>query len=127
MFVCISEYSDKSSVSRARGDFFCGRARVLLITERFLFYNNVNIRGIHHIVCYTPPVRIDLYIDLVNAMENIKEKNNSEFSKSNSSSVTTAITNLILFDKTDALSLQRLIGTRQVKSMLNDDGRIFKI
>lgn len=37
-FAAISEYSETSEVSRARGAFVQGRVRWLIVTERFHFY-----------------------------------------------------------------------------------------
>lgn len=45
-FVSISEYADKSEVTRARSWFFLGRRNILVYTERAHFYNRFKIRGI---------------------------------------------------------------------------------
>jgi hypothetical protein len=120
LFVCASEYTEAADVSRARGDFFEGRARVLLTTERFHFYNRFKLRGIHRIVCYSPPLHADFYAELSNLVE--------VEAATTAASGGGSITNVTLFDMTDSQPLERVVGTTAAKRMLAPgDKRVFEI
>ena len=49
-----------------RSEFFHGRVQLLLVTERFHFYHRFKLRGIQHIVFYSPPTFEAFYPELVN-------------------------------------------------------------
>jgi hypothetical protein len=49
-----------------RSEFFHGRVQLLLVTERFHFYHRFRLRGIQHIVFYSPPTFEAFYPELVN-------------------------------------------------------------
>lgn len=56
-------YAEQADISSARTEFFHGRIKLMLFTERFHFYRRFRMRGIHHIVFYAPPVRADFYAE----------------------------------------------------------------
>ncbi|OQR97566.1 digestive organ expansion factor [Thraustotheca clavata] len=66
--VAISEYSTDSQISRARTHFFHGRINVFLVSERFHFYKQYRIRGVHQIFWYSPPSLGPFYSEVLNAM-----------------------------------------------------------
>uniref|UniRef100_A0A7S2SMD6 U3 small nucleolar RNA-associated protein 25 n=1 Tax=Mucochytrium quahogii TaxID=96639 RepID=A0A7S2SMD6_9STRA len=109
LFVCASEYTEHDDVARARGDFYHGRARVFLTTERFLFYNRFRIRGIRRVVCFAPPVHAHFYSELSNLIGSGLEESSTD-----------QATNLVLFNTTDSIPLERIVGSRNAKQMLSD-------
>ena len=110
LFCCLSEYSEPSSISRVRGDFFQGKARILLVTERFHFYYRYAIRGISRIVFYSPPVHNVFYSELVNLVE---AKSTSKVS--------------MLYTKYEAKALERIAGTKLAQKMLTSDKDTFAV
>mmetsp|Transcript_17382 Transcript_17382/g.34138 ORF Transcript_17382/g.34138 Transcript_17382/m.34138 type:complete len:972 (+) Transcript_17382:63-2978(+) len=109
LFVSVTEYSETSQITRARGDFFHGRARILLTTERFHFYNRFRLRGIQRVVFYAPPLNAHFYSELVNLIDTSSGP----------------ASNLMLFDQRDAMTLERVVGTAAAVHMLQDSKRVF--
>jgi len=109
LYVCCSEYTEPPQVIRCRGDFFHGRAKVFLTTERFYFYNRFKLRGIHRIVSYAPMANAQFYTELNDLIE-------SEDSK---------VTNLTLFSERDSMTLERIVGTSNTRKMLASDKSVF--
>ncbi|GBG25635.1 U3 small nucleolar RNA-associated protein 25 [Hondaea fermentalgiana] len=109
LFVSVTEYSETDQITRARGDFFHGRARILLTTERFHFYNRFRLRGIHRLVFYAPPLNAHFYSELANLIEPSAEPSS----------------NLVLFDKREAMALERIAGTTAALHMLKGTKRVF--
>jgi len=116
LFVAVSEYTPQDDVSRARGDFFHGRARVLLTTERFHFYNRYRLRGIERIIWYTPPLHADFYLELTELVGQDQNHANE-----------TSTVNMCFFDHRDALALERIVGTARAKKMLSSGNTMFTI
>jgi len=48
----VSAGQDVSEVARARSDFFHGRRDILVVTERFHYYQRFKIRGIQVFLCF---------------------------------------------------------------------------
>ncbi|CAI5722483.1 unnamed protein product [Peronospora destructor] len=62
------EYTMSKQVSRARTAFFHGHCHVMLYTERFHFYHQYQIRGVHQLIWYGLPVIKDFYVELINML-----------------------------------------------------------
>ena len=67
-FAALSEYTTNSNMSRHRSNFYHGRIKYLLMTERFYYYRRYVIRGCGHVVFYSLPQYSWCYEELVNAM-----------------------------------------------------------
>lgn len=110
LFCCLSEYSEPSTISRVRGDFFKRKARVLVVTERFYFYYRYVLRGVARIVFYSPPTQQKFYSELVNLVDvNGKSKV------------------AMLYTKYDGMALERIVGTELVHKMLSSDKDTYSI
>eukprot|EP01006_Ploeotia_vitrea_P039391 TRINITY_DN66345_c2_g1_i2.p1 TRINITY_DN66345_c2_g1~~TRINITY_DN66345_c2_g1_i2.p1 ORF type:complete len:735 (-),score=366.36 TRINITY_DN66345_c2_g1_i2:150-2273(-) len=97
--VLCSEYSSNSEISRSRSNFFHGRHKFMLVTERFHFFKRYNIRGIKNLVFYAMPDNARFYTEYVNAAPS-------------------GSTCLSLFHKHDAFQLERVVGTARSAKML---------
>ncbi|GAA6023689.1 hypothetical protein JCM8202_006002 [Rhodotorula sphaerocarpa] len=64
-FAAISEYSDTPDISRARGAFFQGKKKFLLVTERFHFFRRYRLRGAKTFVFYAPPIHPHYYPEVL--------------------------------------------------------------
>ncbi|KAF4318717.1 hypothetical protein BBO99_00007136 [Phytophthora kernoviae] len=58
------EYTTSKQVSRARTTFFHGHCHVMLYTERFHFYHQYQIRGVHQLICTDGKSSIALFTRL---------------------------------------------------------------
>jgi U3 small nucleolar RNA-associated protein 25 len=105
-------------VTRARGDFFHGRARVMLTTERFHFFFRYKLRGIRRVVFYAPPSYGHFYSEMLNLVE--VNDGGSKKSTSKSSS-------LGLYTAGDALTLESVVGSAHAAGMLaaEDPSQVF--
>ncbi|KAF0700899.1 Aste57867_8585 [Aphanomyces stellatus] len=96
----ISEYSTDSQISRARSRFYHGQINVLLMTERFHFYKQYRIRGVHQIFWYAPPSLGPFYAEVLNAIEP------EDDTKS-----------VVLCSRFDTLRMQQIVGTKKAQRM----------
>ncbi|KAH9081405.1 hypothetical protein LEN26_021288 [Aphanomyces euteiches] len=96
----ISEYSTDSQISRARSRFFHGQFHVLLLTERFHFYKQYRIRGVHQIFWYAPPSLGPFYAEVLNAIEPEDETKS-----------------VVLCSRFDTLRMQQIVGTKKAQRM----------
>ena len=67
-YCALSEYTTAANVSRHRSNFYHGRVKYLLVTERFYFYRRYLIKGVSHLVFYALPQYASCYEELVNAL-----------------------------------------------------------
>ncbi|XP_050228511.1 protein NUCLEOLAR FACTOR 1 [Mercurialis annua] len=109
-FCALADYTKQSDVSRARLEFFEGKKKIMLYTERRHFYSRYKIRGIKTLIIYSLPDRMDFYPEMVNMLE---EDN------SNSTSCT------VFFSKFDQLRLERIVGTTNARRLLTSDKNVF--
>ena len=100
-FCCIlsSRYTKPSVISRSRTFFADGRSRLLLVTERLHFFRRYRLKGIQHLVFYSPPTYAEFYSELINNMED-------------RSRVT------ILYTQYDGLVLQYIVGTQYIPTLI---------
>jgi len=97
----LCEYTTTADVSRARANFFHGRRRILLYTERAHFYHRYRIRGIQRLIFYGVPHHAHYYSELLNLS-----------AEGNASSCT------VLFSKLESLQLERVVGSKRAKRLL---------
>ncbi|GAA5925880.1 hypothetical protein JCM3775_005142 [Rhodotorula graminis] len=125
-FAAISEYTPTPDVSRARGAFFAGKVKFLLVTERFHFFRRYRLRGAKTVVFYAPPSHASYYPEVVS------------FPFAPPSAVTTAsgappprpededvdaseLSAHVLFSRLDVLRLERIVGTKDAARMCRAD------
>ena len=108
-YVALSEYTTTSNVSRHRSNFYHGRVKYLIMTERFYYYRRYRIRGVGHIVFYALPQYNWCYEELVNAME------------AGVAGVTGSGLCVALYCAYDARELERIVGTQRSLTMLSGE------
>ncbi|KAJ3444141.1 orf protein-related [Anaeramoeba flamelloides] len=98
---CIcSEDSSTNKIAASRSNFFHGRRKFLLISERFHFFKRYKIRGVKNIIFYGLPKNAIFYSEMLNWVES-----------QNSSC-------LILYTKYEYMKLQRIVGSKRAKKIL---------
>lgn len=107
-FCVIADYTEPSDVSRARVQFFEGRKKIMLYTERVHFFHRYKIRGIKNLIIYSLPERKEFYPEVVNMLE---EANN--------------MTCTVLFSQFDQLRLERIVGTASARRMVKSEKNVF--
>ncbi|RLN86285.1 hypothetical protein BBJ28_00001845 [Nothophytophthora sp. Chile5] len=108
------EYTTNQQVSRARTSFFHGKCHVLLFTERFHFYHQYHIRGVHQLIWYGLPVMGDFYAEMLNMLptgEAHEEHDGLEASSLDGKS------SIALFTRLDLLRMQRIVGNKRAERM----------
>ncbi|KDO19730.1 hypothetical protein SPRG_15060 [Saprolegnia parasitica CBS 223.65] len=108
--VAISEYSTDAQISRARNHFFHGRINVFLMSERFHFYKQYRIRGVHQVFWYAPPSLGPFYAEVLNAMGATDEAD-AENLKS-----------VVLYSPWDTLRVQQIAGSKRAARMTRSGG-----
>jgi len=101
-FVQISEYSQRSNISRARSMFLEKRKSFILFTERFYFFYRYKIRGIKTLILYELPRYPEYYSELVNYMESKDSESTCK----------------VLFTKFDGSQLEGVVGSAKCQQML---------
>jgi U3 small nucleolar RNA-associated protein 25 len=103
-FASVSEYDDQKSVTRARSRFSDGHVRILLLTERFMFFNRLAIKGVRRLVFYSLPIHIDTHyrewLEMVHVRDGVK------------------VAPIILASKFDAVKIMQLVGRDKMKDLL---------
>jgi len=101
----LSEYTDPSDISRARSDFYHGKVRYILMTERFQYFRR--IRGIQNIIFYGLPDHANFFSEMLNNLAPPKGEEGSDVSCT------------ILYTKYDRLKLERVVGVSRVQKLCN--------
>ncbi|CAL1380966.1 unnamed protein product [Linum trigynum] len=109
-FCLLGDNTKPKDVSRARNWFIQGKHKIMLYTERLLFFRRYKIRGVRDLIIYSLPERKELYPEVVNMLEGA---NNSNMSCT------------ALFSKLDWLRLERIVGTASAKRMVTSDKPVF--
>ncbi|KAI3660108.1 hypothetical protein MP638_002450 [Amoeboaphelidium occidentale] len=111
-FGYLNEYTPNGEISRTRSDFFHGKTKILVVTERYYFYKRHKLRGIKHLVFYAPPVLATCYSDMINMMADSIEENSV-------SSLFYGVRCPLYYTKYDALALERILGTELTANLLS--------
>jgi U3 small nucleolar RNA-associated protein 25 len=96
--VVLSEYSSQQEISTARTTFFNGKARFLLVSERFHFFKRYSIRGIRKLIYYSLPEHAPYYEDWCGMLQNKTDVP-------------------ILVSKYDYLKAERIVGTKKMANL----------
>ncbi len=142
------EFTKPGDVSRARSDFYHGRVKFLLVTERFHYYRRYHFRGARSIVWYGVPTCAHFYSELLSQLDptagagtsstaptdtgkggkdktgkTTSSSTTSSSSSSSSSSGTSGITvgslsSLMIYTKNEAMMLERVVGTETCATMI---------
>eukprot|EP00434_Breviolum_minutum_P004543 symbB.v1.2.004007.t1/scaffold225.1/size261367/8 len=108
-FSSIFEYSTPKAVGHARHHFFQNQKRLLLVTERFLWYRRFRLRGANYALFYGVPQTSEIYQEVLGAVR-----------------VPSQCNSMCLFTKHDAFALERLVGHERAKNMLTSTpGKVF--
>ncbi|KAG9449276.1 hypothetical protein H6P81_009241 [Aristolochia fimbriata] len=107
-FCSFMDHSKQSDISRARGDFFHGKRKIMLYTERAYFYYRYKIRGVKNLIIYSLPERKEFYPEILNMVEE-----------------STDMSCTVLFTPFDKLRLERIVGTPATKRMLSSNKDMF--
>ncbi|BGP47480.1 rRNA-binding ribosome biosynthesis protein utp25 [Rhodotorula kratochvilovae] len=110
-FAAISEYTPTPDVSRARGAFFSGKTKFLLVTERFHFFRRYRLRGAKTVVFYGAPSHASYYPEFLSfpfaapsgAVD--PEVDESELSAH------------VVFSRFDVMKLERIVGRKDARRM----------
>ncbi|GEM08206.1 digestive organ expansion factor [Rhodotorula toruloides] len=122
-FAAISEYSDTPEISRARGAFFQGKKKFLLVTERFHFFRRYRLRGAKTFVFYAPPLH-PLYYPEVLAFPFTAPSSLPSFQPSGDADVDESeLSSHVLFSKYDVLRVERIVGTKDARRMCGLDAQ----
>uniref|UniRef100_M4BBS8 Digestive organ expansion factor n=1 Tax=Hyaloperonospora arabidopsidis (strain Emoy2) TaxID=559515 RepID=M4BBS8_HYAAE len=108
------EYTTSKQVSRARTTFFHGHCHVMLYTERFHFYHQYQIRGVHQLIWYGLPVIGDFYAEMMNMLPSSDTTGHTDDGFTDTMDGKSSIA---LFTRLDLLRLQRIVGNKRAKRM----------
>lgn len=100
-FVAIDEYSSNKSMGRARQFFLTQQKKVILMTERLLWYRKLRIKGIQHYLFYGVPERPEIYEDLLRDVR-----------------VPSQCYSTCLYSGCDGYALERLVGRERLPKLL---------
>ncbi|KAJ8584268.1 DUF1253-domain-containing protein [Rhizopogon salebrosus TDB-379] len=105
-FVVLSEYSTNQDISRARQAFFSGKTAFLLISERFHFYRRYKIRGIRNLIFYGTPEHPQFFSEFLS------------FPFLDDGVEASDVASRIIYSKYDKFRLERIVGTKGAKGLL---------
>ncbi|EGZ23279.1 hypothetical protein PHYSODRAFT_310709 [Phytophthora sojae] len=108
------EYTTSKQVSRARTTFFHGHCHVMLYTERFHFYHQYQIRGVHQLIWYGLPVMGDFYAEMMNMLPSSDTTGHNDDGFADS---TDGKSSIALFTRLDLLRMQRIVGNKRAERM----------
>jgi U3 small nucleolar RNA-associated protein 25 len=107
-------YSSNAEISRARTLFFKSKKSFLVVTERFHFYRRYLLRGAKTIVWYQPPDHAQFYAEFLRTPFLPSAKAESETDVEIDEGEVSCGT---LFNRFDALRMERVVGTENWRKM----------
>ncbi|XP_068637580.1 protein NUCLEOLAR FACTOR 1-like [Aristolochia californica] len=107
-FCSLMDHTKQSDISRARSNFFHGKQKIMLYTERAYFYYRYKIRGVKNLIIYSLPERKEFYPEILNMVED-----------------STDMSCTVLFTPFDKFRLERIVGTPATKRMLSSNKDMF--
>ncbi|KAI9652674.1 MAG: rRNA-binding ribosome biosynthesis protein utp25 [Alyxoria varia] len=109
----ICEFDEVSDVRRTRSHFLTGRCSVLLYSGRLHHFHRYHIRGAKRLVFYGVPDNPQFYKEL--AGDTLRASIDEKKIHQSDAEVR------VLFSRWDALALERIVGTKRVKKMLDEN------
>ncbi|KAH0479651.1 MAG: uncharacterized protein KVP18_004947 [Porospora cf. gigantea A] len=102
----IHEHSSLSSSNQSRTWFTKGECRLLIMTERYLYFRRPKLKAVQHVVFYGLPANASIFSDILDHL--IARDRPTE--------------SLVLgyYSLADAEALQRLVGAEKAKSLVAD-------
>ncbi|GAA5955794.1 hypothetical protein JCM8115_006856 [Rhodotorula mucilaginosa] len=119
-FAAISEYSDTPEISRARGAFYQGKKKFLLVTERFHFFRRYRLRGAKTFVFYAPPIHPHYYPEVLSFPYRPPSSANLPLFDSDELDGDVDVSELsahVLFSRFDLLRLEGIVGEKDARRM----------
>ncbi|GAA5953125.1 hypothetical protein JCM10213_003423, partial [Rhodosporidiobolus nylandii] len=126
-FAAISEYTDTPDVSRARGAFFQGKVKWLVVTERFHFYKRYRLRGAKTFVFYSPPQHEAYYPEILSfpfvPPSSLSSPSAADFAASGLEGDVdeSELSAQVVFSKWDVMKLERIVGTKDARRMVKEE------
>ena len=115
-YAAISEYSKAADLTRNRANFYHGRVKYLLITERLHYFRRYRIRGVRHVLFYSLPHNAHFYAEVANWMGSEPGQNGGEVERAVAGrSLCMCIS---LYTQWDARELERVVGTQRALKMM---------
>lgn len=111
------EYTTSKQVSRARTAFFHGKCHVLLVTERFHFYHQYQLRGIHQLIWYGLPTIGDFYPEMLNMLPGAAGGADEDDEDASLDDDSDSKSSIALFTRLDLFRLQRVVGNKRAEHM----------
>ncbi|KAF1314399.1 Digestive organ expansion factor, partial [Globisporangium splendens] len=114
------EYTTSKQTSRARTSFFHGKAQVMLFTERFHFYHQYQIRGVHQIVWYGVPQIGAFYAEMLNMLGEKTSRTNDDDDDDEALHMDDGAegkNSIALFTRLDLFRMQRIVGNKRAERM----------
>lgn len=115
------EYTTNKQVSRARTSFFHGKAHVMLFTERFHFYHQYQIRGVHQLIWYGLPQAGAFYSEMLNMLGDTttssSENHGAEEDAVDVAGALESRSSIALFTRLDLFRMQRIVGNKRAERM----------
>ncbi|GAA5880912.1 hypothetical protein JCM1840_003630 [Sporobolomyces johnsonii] len=124
-FASISEYTPTPDVSRARGAFFSGKKKFLLVSERFHFFRRYRLRGAKTFVFYSPPDHPAYYSEFLSFPFSAPSSTSAPSPSSAAVDVDvdvdvdeSELSAHVVFSKYDLMRVERIVGTRDARRMV---------
>ena len=117
LFGDINEYSSKSQLSANRALFQQGRIKLLLYTERLHHFRRFEIKGVKSIIFYEPPRNPEFYSEVVRFI------GRTIFAGDADPNISTV---RCLYSKLDALSLERVVGTKRAGILIHAQNETYE-
>ncbi|KAF2728874.1 U3 small nucleolar RNA-associated protein 25 [Polyplosphaeria fusca] len=115
-FGLLSEYTDETSVRRARSHFASGKHELLLYTGRAHHFHRYNLRGVKRVVFYGVPENAGFYREAVEWIARTVERGGAGRGE-------TGVR--VLFSRWERLELERVVGGKRVGRLVGEKGDTF--
>jgi hypothetical protein len=107
-FGILCEFTDPRMVGSVRTEFYNGKVKFILTTERFHYFNRLALRAVRHVVWYGLPLHPHFYFDMLNFIDGA----------GNSAKCIKPPSSFALYTRQDAMALERIVGSEQCAEML---------